>query len=349
MTYAFFAPVQNDVQAVNQLIRTNLSSQVPLVEEIATYLINAGGKRLRPLLVLLSALASGYTGSLHIKLAAVIEFLHTAMLLHDDVVDASELRRGRKTVNAAWGNPASVLVGDFLHSRAFEMMVEIGELKVMQILSRATNVIAEGEVQQLSHLGNANTSEAAYLEIITRKTAKLFEASAHSGSVLAKASSKAESALKKFGLHLGMAFQLIDDQLDYAGDTAALGKNVGDDLGEGKVTLPLIIAMREGSLEEQRFIRHTLAETVACSPDGAQAKQVADAAAEARAGQDDNNLTVAQNEVRGLVQSSGGLDYTRQAAGKQQRLALGCLDCLADSTYRDALAELAEFAISRQH
>ena len=333
MMQAFFAPVQNDFHAVNQLIRANLTSQVPLVEEIAAYLINAGGKRLRPLLVLLSALAGGYKGDQHIKLAAVIEFLHTAMLLHDDVVDASDLRRGRKTVNATWGNPASVLVGDFLHSRAFEMMVEIGELRVMQILSRATNIIAEGEVQQLSHVGNVDTSEEAYLEIITRKTAKLFEASSHTGAVLAKTPTKEETALKEFGLHLGMAFQLVDDQLDYAGDTEALGKNVGDDLAEGKVTLPLIVAMREGNQDEQCFIRDTVTDTVT----------------NAMAGRGTDNPDEVLSLVRGIVRERGGLDYTRQAACKQQRLALNCLDCLADSNYRDALAELAEFAVNRRH
>ena len=229
MPYTFLSAVRKDFEAVDDLIRSNLTSHVPLVEEIAGYLIEAGGKRLRPLLVLLSARASGYRGQEHIKLAAVIEFLHTAMLLHDDVVDESKMRRGRKTVNAEWGNSPSVLVGDFLHSRAFEMMVEIGDMQVMQILSGATNAIAEGEVQQLCSVRNPNTTESEYLEIITRKTAKLFQAAAHSGAVLAAADEQTEVALRDYGLHLGISFQLVDDLLDYEGDEATLGKNVGDD------------------------------------------------------------------------------------------------------------------------
>ncbi len=321
MTYPFFAAVQDDFQEVNELILANLTSEVPLVEEISAYLVNAGGKRLRPLLVLLSALANGYNGRDHVKLAAVIEFLHTAMLLHDDVVDDSLLRRGRKTVNAAWGNPASVLVGDFLHSRAFEMMVEIGEIRVMQILSRATNIIAEGEVQQLAHVGNVETSEEQYFEIISRKTAMLFQASSHAGSVLAGASDKSEQALKQFGQHLGMAFQLVDDQLDYTGNTEALGKNVGDDLAEGKVTLPLIVAMREGNNDQQCFIRETI---------------------KARG---TDNL----EKVIDVVQKTGGLDYTRQAAIEQQDKAIACLDCLEESVFKTAMSELAGFAVGRSH
>ena len=241
MNHPVYSAVEADFEAVNQLITSSLSSHVPLVEEISNYLIEAGGKRLRPLLVLLSANACGYNGDKHINLATVIEFLHTAMLLHDDVVDASDLRRGRKTVNATWGNPASVLVGDFLHSRAFEMMVEIGNMRVMEILSNATNTIAEGEVQQLTHVRNPNLAEAAYIEVIRRKTAMLFQAASHSGAVLAGATQAQQDRLRDYGLHLGLAFQLIDDVLDYEGSTADLGKNVGDDLAEGKVTLPLIV------------------------------------------------------------------------------------------------------------
>lgn len=321
MSYPFFLTVQDDFQAVNRLIRENLASEVPLVEEIAKYLVSAGGKRLRPLLVLLSCLSCGYGGREHVKLAAVIEFLHTAMLLHDDVVDASALRRGRKTVNAAWGNPASVLVGDFLHSRAFEMMVEIGDMKVMQILSRATNIIAEGEVQQLAHVGNISTTEADYMQIIRRKTAMLFQASSHAGAVLAKADDKVELALKRFGQHLGMAFQLVDDQLDYAGDTARLGKNVGDDLHEGKVTLPLIIAMREGSDDQRCYIGEAI---------------------NARGASD-------LGKVIATVRATGGLEYTCKVAKKEQQLALDCLGCVADSEHKSALQSLAEFAVARQH
>ena len=252
MTYPFYHAVAGDFAAVDQLIKDNLSSNVPLVEEISAYLIGAGGKRLRPLLVLLCARACGYQGKDHIKLAAIIEFLHTAMLLHDDVVDESDLRRGRKTVNATWGNPASVLVGDFLHSRAFEMMVEIGNLRVMDILSHATNTIAEGEVQQLSNIRNPDLTEESYIEVISRKTAMLFQAASHAGSVLAKTDITAEQALADYGLHLGISFQLIDDMLDYEGTTEDLGKNVGDDLAEGKVTLPLIVAMKNGNAVEAR-------------------------------------------------------------------------------------------------
>ena len=209
MNHDFFQSVDKDFADVDQLIGQSLTSAIPLVEQIATYLIAAGGKRLRPLLVLLCAKACGYEGREHIKLAAVIEFLHTAMLLHDDVVDASDLRRGRKTVNAEWGNPASVLVGDFLHSRAFEMMVDIGDLRIMKILSHATNTIAEGEVQQLANLRNLGLTEKTYLQVISRKTAMLFQAAAHAGAVLGRANSPTETALRDYGFHLGLAFQLI--------------------------------------------------------------------------------------------------------------------------------------------
>ncbi len=321
MTYPFFSAVQDDFDAVDTLISSNLTSEVPLVEEIAAYLINAGGKRLRPLLVLLSSLGCGYNGRDHVKLAGVIEFLHTAMLLHDDVVDDSALRRGRKTVNAAWGNPPSVLVGDFLHSRAFEMMVQIGNMRVMQILSRATNVIAEGEVQQLSHIGNLATTEADYLQIITRKTAMLFQAASHGGAVLAGAGNGAELALKSYGLHLGMAFQLIDDQLDYEGDTATLGKNIGDDLAQGKVTLPLIIAMRDGNDEQRCFIRDAISSR----------------------GVDNLDRMIT------IVRDTGGLEYTQKAASEQRDLALKCLDCLDDSVYKSSMSSLINFVVDRSY
>ena len=258
MMYSFYDVVAEDFAAVDQLVKDSLSSNVPLVEEISGYLIEAGGKRLRPLLVLLCAKACGYEGKEHIKLATIIEFLHTAMLLHDDVVDESILRRGRKTVNAAWGNPASVLVGDFLHSRAFEMMVEIGDIRVMEILSHATNTIAEGEVQQLGNIRNPDTTEESYIEVISRKTAMLFQAASHSATVLASANKTIEAALRDYGSHLGISFQLVDDLLDYKGNTENLGKNVGDDLAEGKVTLPLIIAMRNGNEQQQSFVRKAI-------------------------------------------------------------------------------------------
>jgi octaprenyl-diphosphate synthase len=321
MTYPFLATVEEDFQAVNDLIRDNLTSDVPLVEEIATYLIDAGGKRLRPLLVLLCANACGYNGREHIKLAAVIEFLHTAMLLHDDVVDASDLRRGRKTVNAAWGNAPSVLVGDFLHSRAFEMMVEIGNMRVMEILSRATNVIAEGEVQQLCAVRNPRTTEQEYMEIISRKTAMLFQAAAHSGAVLAGADENTEAALRDYGLHLGIAFQLVDDQLDYLGDTDALGKNIGDDLAEGKVTLPLIAAMRNGSADEKTFISDAIV-----------------------SGGAENLPAMIQ-----LVQSTGALDYTADSANGARCHGLESLQSVEASIYKDSMSNLINFVVDRQH
>ena len=321
MTYPFLAAVKDDFQAVDALIKVNLSSDVPLVEEISGYLIEAGGKRLRPLLVLLCSMASGYNGRDHIKLAAVIEFLHTAMLLHDDVVDASDLRRGRKTVNSTWGNPPSVLVGDFLHSRAFEMMVEIGNMRVMQILSRATNVIAEGEVQQLCSIRNPATTEDAYLEIITRKTAMLFQAAAHSGAVLAGADGHNEAALRDYGLHLGLAFQLVDDQLDYLGDTEELGKNVGDDLAEGKVTLPLIVAMRNGDESQRQFVQHAVLN-----------------------GGVENLDTMLE-----IVHSTGGLRYTADLADRERHAALGCLDSIDDSIYRNSMETLINFVVDRRH
>jgi octaprenyl-diphosphate synthase len=321
MKLPFFAVVEQDFSAVNQLILDSLSSHVPLVEEISEYLIDAGGKRLRPLLVLLSANASRYQGRQHIALAAIIEFLHTAMLLHDDVVDDSELRRGRKTVNATWGNPASVLVGDFLHSRAFEMMVKIGDLRVMEILSHATNTIAEGEVQQLTNIRNPDISEASYMQVISRKTAMLFEAAAHSAAVLANANAEEEQALKQFGLHIGLAFQLVDDVLDYRGDTADLGKNVGDDLAEGKMTLPLIIARARGSQAQSDFVKNAI------MSGGVE------------------NL----DDMVKVVTDTGGLDYTQQLALEQTAAASASIECLQDSPYKSAMQALANFSTARSY
>ncbi|MEP1584919.1 MAG: polyprenyl synthetase family protein, partial [Marinobacter sp.] len=235
--------VADDFSRVNDLIIKRLSSDVPLVEKIAQYIIESGGKRLRPLLALLSSRALGYERDDHLKLAAVIEFLHTATLLHDDVVDTSDMRRGRSTANARWGNAPSVLVGDFLYARAFEMMVELQNLKIMDVLSHATAVIAEGEVLQLMNVKNADVSEDKYMEVIHNKTAMLFEAASHTGALLAGAEEDQEQAMSAYGKHLGLAFQLVDDVLDYRGDAEAMGKNVGDDLAEGKPTLPLIYAM----------------------------------------------------------------------------------------------------------
>ena len=319
MSHDFFQSVVDDFSAVDELIKKSLTSNIPLVEQISGYLIEAGGKRLRPLLVLLCARACGYEGRDHIKLAAVIEFLHTAMLLHDDVVDASDLRRGRKTVNAAWGNPASVLVGDFLHSRAFEMMVEIGDLRVMEILSSATNTIAEGEVQQLANVRNPDLTEQSYLQVISRKTAMLFQAASHTGAVLAGADQKTESALRDYGLHLGLAFQLIDDLLDYEGNAMDLGKNVGDDLAEGKVTLPLIVAMRNGDKSQTNFIRHAI------MSGGVE------------------NLSAVINTVK----DTGGLQYTESSAREECTEALRSIACVTPSIYRDSMEDLMKFVVER--
>src|SRR5262245_6155482 len=251
------APVAGDLARVDALIRTRLDSDVALVRQVAQYLVSAGGKRLRPALHLLASGAVGYRGENRYELAAVIEFIHTATLLHDDVVDASDLRRGRQTANAAFGNAASVLVGDFLYSRAFQMMVEIDDMRVMQVLAEATNTIAGGEVLQLMGSHDPDVDEARYLDVIRRKTAKLFEAAARLGAVLAKQSGY-EEPLAEYGRRVGTAFQVIDDVLDYSGDEATIGKSLGDDLAEGKPTLPLIRAMRTGTPEQAAVVRRAI-------------------------------------------------------------------------------------------
>ena len=318
-TLPFYEPVAGDFAAVNQLILDQLHSRVPLVEKIGHYIISAGGKRLRPLVVLLSARACGADSSEQHTLAAIIEFLHTATLLHDDVVDTSDLRRGRSTANALWGNAPSVLVGDFLYSRAFEMMVALGNMQVMQILANATNVIAEGEVLQLSKVRDANTDEATYMEVIRSKTAMLFEAASHSAAVLAGAKTDQTEALREFGDALGIAFQLMDDLLDYSGDAAEMGKNVGDDLAEGKPTLPLIYTMRQGTEEQAALVRQAIQ----------------------KGGTDD--IT----PIREAVTASGALDYTARLAQQHADRAIALLDTLPASEYRDALEQLARFAVKR--
>ena len=318
---AFYQVVADDFLAVDAIIQRQLTSRVPLVEKIAAYITSAGGKRLRPLLVLLCGKALGKQGDDLRLLAAIIEFLHSATLLHDDVVDRSGMRRGRTTANAQWGNAPSVLVGDFLYSRSFEMMVELGSMPVMQILSKATRIIAEGEVLQLSKVRDASTSEATYMDVIRGKTAMLFEASTHSAAMLAGANSQQAEALRVFGDHLGIAFQLMDDLLDYRGDAEALGKNVGDDLAEGKPTLPLIHAMREGTAAQAERVRKAIQQGGSQDLEG----------------------------IRAAVEAAGSLDYTAQLARDYAQKAINCLESLPANAYRDGLIELSQFAVARSH
>ena len=315
------APIAADLHAVNTLIRGQLRSGVALINQLAGYIIDSGGKRLRPVTVLLAAQASGYVGDRQIAAAAIIEFIHTATLLHDDVVDESSLRRGRQTANAIWGNQASVLVGDFLYSRSFQMMVGIGNLRVMAILADATNAIAEGEVLQLLNCHDPDTTEERYMAVIRSKTARLFEAAAQLGAVLAGLPLEQELALGRYGMHLGTAFQLIDDVLDYSASSTELGKNIGDDLAEGKPTLPLIHALRCGHATEAQVIREAIE----------------------RGGLEHIDA------VTRAIESSGALDYTRALAIEQAELATASLAMLPDSPAKDALVGLAEFAVNRRY
>lgn len=311
--------VKADFDAVNQLIIDQLRSDVGLVEQIGHYLIAAGGKRLRPLVVLLAARASGYSGLGHIDLAVIIEFIHTATLLHDDVVDTSELRRGRFTANAQWGNAPSVLVGDFLYSRAFQMMVALGELDIMRVLADTTNIISEGEVQQLVNIGNPNLTEAEYLQVIGSKTAQLFDGASHSAAILSNTDAATCAALKNYGWLLGMAFQLVDDALDYSGNSDALGKNAGDDLAEGKMTLPLIHAMRSGSKLQAAQLRKIIV-----ARDATQLPAVLD-----------------------IISNTASLGYTTDKAHDFTTQAKQRLDKLSPSAYKDAMCDLADFAVDR--
>ena len=314
------ALVADDMAAADRRVREELKSDVALINQLGEYLVAAGGKRLRPLVVLLAARACGIQGRQHIELAAIIEFIHTATLLHDDVVDGSELRRGRYTANAVWGNPASVLTGDFLYSRAFQMMVKVDEMRVMQIMADATNRIAEGEVMQLLNCHDPDTTEARYTEVIHRKTATLFEAGARLGAVVAGRPAAEEQALVAYGRHLGTAFQLIDDVLDYSATAEEMGKNIGDDLAEGKPTLPLIHALQQATGMERALLRDSVQH---------------------------GGLEHIQEIVR-IVTESGALDYTRERALTESRLARESLAVLPPSAYRDALEELAEFAVARR-
>lgn len=313
--------VAQDKRLVDSIIEQRLRSDVALVNQLGTYIINSGGKRLRPILVLLCARAFGYQGNFHTQLAAVVEFIHTATLLHDDVVDASSLRRGRETANALWGNEASVLVGDFLYSRAFQMMVETGSMRVMQVLANATNVIAEGEVMQLLNCHEPDTSEDRYLAVIRYKTAKLFEAAAQLGAVLCNRPEQDIEAMGAYGMHVGTAFQLIDDVLDYSASSEEMGKNVGDDLAEGKPTLPLIYAMRTGTPEQVRTVREAIEQ-----------------GGRERIG-----------DVLAAIESTGAIAYTARTAEREAKSALRYLDNLAESPYKDALFALAEFSVNRKH
>ena len=314
------APIESDLAEVDQVIRRRLDSHVALIRTIADYIVGAGGKRLRPALVLLTANAFGARGEAKYELAAVIEFIHTATLLHDDVVDESSLRRGRKTANAEFGNSASVLVGDFLYSRAFQMLVATGSLRIMKVLADATNVIAEGEVLQLLNVHDADTDEDKYLRVIRYKTAKLFEAATQVGAILGGATPELETALAEYGMHLGTAFQLIDDVLDYSGDLTETGKNLGDDLAEGKPTLPLIRVMQAGNESERKLVRHAIEQGGKSDLDG----------------------------VVAAIHRVGALDYARERARSEAAVASSRLAGLPDSACRDSLLQLALFSVERK-
>lgn len=315
----FHEVVATDIEAVNQLIIRQLHSDVGLVENIGQYIVDAGGKRLRPLLVLLTSNCLAYEGQRHLDLAAIIEFIHTATLLHDDVVDVSDLRRGRPTANAQWGNAPSVLVGDFLYSRAFQMMVSIGNVRIMEILANTTNMVSEGEVQQLVNAKNPAVTETNYLDVVHKKTAALFEAACETAAVLAGASDAQQKAATAFGYHLGVAFQLVDDLLDYQGDSSTLGKNVGDDLAEGKPTLPLIYSLQHANAAEAQLIKEAIRE---------------------------GGLDKLQ-QIVSIVTRNGALQYTGDLALGHARKAKALLEKLPDNHYRQAMAELADFAVAR--
>jgi len=318
---AVLSLISDDMREVDAVISRRLDSGVPLVGEVSRYIISSGGKRLRPALLLLICGALGYRGNQHFNLAAVVEFIHTATLLHDDVVDESTLRRGRATANENFGNPASVLVGDFLYSRAFQMMLDAHDMRVMEILADATNVISEGEVMQLMNMHDPGLDESAYLQVIRSKTAKLFEASARLGAVLSKASPQVEQACADYGQALGTAFQVIDDVLDYAGDAQELGKNLGDDLREGKVTLPLIAAMRRGTDEQRTLMRHAI-ETGALEQ---------------------------LDRIIAIVRETGALQVAQEAAAAEARRAMSAAEQLPSNAHAQALLQLAASLLQRRN
>jgi octaprenyl-diphosphate synthase len=313
--------VADDLQQVDRVIRDRLASDVLLVNQVAEYIVGSGGKRLRPLVTVIAARACGSKDQRHMEAAAIIEFIHTATLLHDDVVDNSSLRRGHDTANAVWGNEASVLVGDYVYSRSFEMMVSLGSMRIMDVMARATNRIAEGEVLQLMNAHDPDTTEERYFEVIYRKTAQLFEAGTQIAAILTDSAPATEDAMARYGRHLGTAFQLVDDALDYRADRDALGKNLGDDLAEGKPTLPLIYALKNGTDAQRALIRSAI----------------------------ENGNVDALPQITAAIESTGGLAYTARLARQEASLAIEALAVLPDSQYKQALRELADFSVERTY
>lgn len=310
----------NDMAKVNETIQAQLNSDVSLINQLGFYIVSGGGKRLRPLLAILSARALGYQGEAHTTAAAFIEFIHTATLLHDDVVDESDMRRGKATANAAFGNAASVLVGDFIYTRSFQMMTKLGSLRILELMSDAVNVIAEGEVQQLMNCNDPDTTEESYMQVIYSKTARLFEAATQIGAILNNAPQEIETALQNYGKYLGTAFQLIDDVMDYTSDGKEMGKNVGDDLAEGKPTLPLLYAMQNGTPEQASMIREAI---------------------------EKSNGMERLDEILAVMKQTGSLEYTTQKAQQEADKAIAELAAITDSDYKQALITLAHMAVNR--
>lgn len=319
---AIQALIESDMNDVNQLIHAQMRSDVALVNQLGLYIVNSGGKRVRPMLAILAAKALGYQGKDHITLATIIEFIHTATLLHDDVVDESNLRRGTPTANAEFGNAASVLVGDFIYTRSFQLMVGLGKMQIMQILADATNIIAEGEVLQLMNCNDPDTTEASYMQVIYSKTAKLFEAATGLAAIITEQNDNVLEALNLYGMHLGTAFQLVDDVLDYNADADQLGKNIGDDLAEGKPTLPLIYAMQHGNEQQTQLIRDAIEHC---------------------------NGMEHLDEILAALKYTNALEFTMQKAEQEAEKAIACLECLAESSYKQALISLARIAVDRDH
>ncbi|HDY94058.1 MAG TPA: octaprenyl diphosphate synthase [Pseudoalteromonas sp.] len=319
---AIQALIESDMNDVNQLIHAQMRSDVALVNQLGLYIVSSGGKRVRPMLAILAAKALGYQGKDHITLATIVEFIHTATLLHDDVVDESNLRRGTPTANAEFGNAASVLVGDFIYTRSFQLMVGLGKMQVMQVLADATNIIAEGEVLQLMNCNDPDTTEASYMQVIYSKTAKLFEAATGLAAIITEQDQSTLDALNLYGMHLGTAFQLVDDVLDYNADAEQLGKNIGDDLAEGKPTLPLIYAMQHGSEQQTQLIRDAI---------------------------EHSNGMEHLEEILSALKQTNALEFTMQKAELEADKAIACLDFLAESDYKQALISLARIAVDRDH